>query len=71
MRMTPEQVFEEVANLLDSEGVTAEDAMKICAAICVGICIDSGKPKQIYIHYMSDAWNYFENHRKEELKECH
>jgi hypothetical protein len=69
--MTPEKVFEEVANLLDSEGVTAEDAMKICAAICIGICIDSGKPKQTYIHYMSDAWNYFSDHRKEELKSCH
>jgi hypothetical protein len=70
MGMTPEQAFEEIANLLDTADISAEDAMKICSAICIGICIDSGKPKQIYIQYMSDAWNYFSNHRKEELTLC-
>jgi len=29
--------------------------------------MDSNKPKQVYIQYMSDAWNHFSNHRKEEL----
>ena len=73
--MTPEQAFEEIANLLDTADISAEDAMKICSAICIGICIDSGKPKQVYIQYMSDAWNHFtETHKtysNEDLKECH
>jgi predicted XRE-type DNA-binding protein len=73
--MTPEQVFEDIATLLDDSEISAEDAMKICSAICIGICIDSNKPKQIYIQYMSDAWNHFtdthKTYSKEELKECH
>jgi len=70
MGMTPEQVFEQIANTLDDSEISAEDAMKICSAICIGICMDSGKPKQIYIQYMSDAWNHFSNHHKEELTLC-
>jgi hypothetical protein len=70
MGMTPEQVFEQIATLLDDSEISAEDAMKICSAICIGICMDSNKPKQVYIQYMSDAWNHFSNHRKEELTLC-
>jgi len=75
MSMTPEQVFEQIASLLDAMEVSAEDAMKICSAMCIGICVDNGNSKQVYIQYMSDAWNHFtETHKtysKEELKECH
>lgn len=72
--MTTEEAFEQIANLLDGMGVSADDAMKMCAAICIAICIDSGKPKGLYIQYMSEAWNHFAATHKQfnpEVEQCH
>ena len=59
------KIFEEVANLLDSYETSGEDAMKICAAICIGVCIGTNHPKQIFIQFMSDAWNQYHEQSKE------
>jgi hypothetical protein len=69
-QVDPGDVFEEIADLLDESGISAEDAMKICSAVCIGICIDAKHPKSTFIRYMSDAWNHIALNHQEESS-CH